>query len=162
MTRKFVSMLLCTALVFACLGTAGAEKTAFTPTLTNSSDVSAEMFTSSGEWRALFTVVIMMDFLISQDDNKAPFDIDLFTNTSFVGRSGSTVYASVLSRTADQAVIVSFDTGSKEAYWELISCSGQEDLESILKSTCADGYSTNEANQLLVIYQKISEKINGN
>ena len=74
MTRKFVSILLCMTLVFACFGTAGAEKTAFAPTLTSSTDVSAETFTSGGEWRALFTVAIMMDYLISID-SKSPFDL---------------------------------------------------------------------------------------
>ena len=159
MTRKFVSILLCMALVFACFGTAGAEKTAFAPTLTNSTDVSAKTFTSSGEWRALFTVAIMMDYLISID-NKSPFDLDILVNPSFVGRNGSTVYISVLAGSKDQALIVSFDTDSKEAYWELISCNGQEDLEKTLKSTCADGYEANESAQLLLVYQKISEKIN--
>ena len=161
--KRIVSLLLCMMMAFSIMSATaetGVEQISFEPNITVKMDKDAKEWVQGEEIRAIFTVAILMDYLISLDGEDPAFDLNILSNTSYVGRSGFMVVCLLLAEDNKKALVLVYHTLSHDAAYSVMEFSGKSAAEKGLEAVCEDGYYKNDVTDIYKVYTRITEAMN--
>jgi hypothetical protein len=139
----------------------------FDATFTNVMDYDQNKWTESDLYRAIFAVMITVDYM-AQDDE--PFDlVGLATGIVYVGNQNQVM---ILGYTADdqskESIVILYDTAKNEAAYKVYKQSGVTAkffLDTAMKEVCTGGYtilSESDLRTALTLLQEVLSEVGSN
>lgn len=152
--KKVLSLILALCMLLACCALAEFDDgTVYEPALANSIDVSADEWFSTGENRALLTVLLGLE-ITSADGS---YGLSDFVGDSYVGLNDDTLFVVMCGDAKDLIMVYQPSIGT--AIYNFTDASGSANVDAALAETCADGHYLNSVDELIAVSEQILELI---
>lgn len=156
---KKIALLLVVVLAFQSVGFARAESeesvaTKFDLMLASAMDKQAKEIMASSQMRAMFTVLLWMDFVIATDD------VDFspkFLENSYVGQNGLVVTFYIHGE--DNDLVIAYTPLIQDAAYAILDKQPDAIVELLLDSTCEDGFYKNDVEDVAEVVQAVLDII---
>ena len=154
--KKVLSLILALCMLLACCALAESDDgIVYEPSLANAVGVSADEWFSTGENRALLTVLLGLE-ITSADGN---YGLSDFVGDSYVGLNDDTLFVVMCGETKDLIMVYQPSIGT--AIYNFTDASGSANVDAALAESCADGHYVNDVDDLISVSESILGMMEG-